>query len=315
MTVQALRIERLASRLRCPECGTNDAPLRGQADEMVCPLCHMAFPVAAGVPRLLSGAGRDARQKLLGSETGAAMVAEYASIEASAKACARRAWYSYLRPPQSLLHTNPHLSARHTKPLFDHRGAATVVLNVGGGPHRYSPTEITLNLEAFANVDLVGDAHNIPLLDDSVDSIICNAVLEHVGNAERVVAEMIRVLRPGGILYAEMPFIFFFHGYPSDFRRFTREGVRQLFGQLENLEIGIAAGPMSALLISANMVLQMLVPPRPRVLRKAFNGVYRLLTFPFKYLDRVLNRREEAHLVAAGFYVLGRKAGSPEQRA
>ncbi len=235
------------------------------------------------------------------------MVAEYAALAPADQRPARRPWYSALRPPQNLLHTNPDLNADHTRPLFNHRGDSTIILNVGGGPHRYSQTEITLNLESFTNVDLVGDAHNIPILDASVDSIVCNAVLEHVGNAERVVAEMIRVLRPGGLLYAEMPFMFFFHGYPSDFRRFTREGVRRLFGDLEDVQIGIAAGPMSALLISANIVLQMLVPARPRFLRKAFNGTYRLVTFPLKYLDRMLNRREEAHLMAAGFYVIGRK--------
>jgi SAM-dependent methyltransferase len=151
------------------------------------------------------------------------------------------------------------------------------------------------------------------LLDNSVDSVICNAVLEHVYSPERVVAEMVRVLKPGGMLYAEVPFMFFFHGYPNDFRRYTREGMRRLFGALAPLDIGLSGGPMSALLQTANIVLQGCVPARPALLRKGFNGMFRWLLFPLKYLDLWLTKREDAHLAACGFYVIGRKPLEGEQ--
>lgn len=264
---------------------------------------------------LLTNAGGAMRAEELATETGKKMVAEYRALGESASAPAPtlpstgapRRWLECLRPPQVIYHPNPRLDRAETAALFNHQGATTLVLNVGGGPNKYRENEVTLNLEAFHNVDVVGDAHNIPLNDATVDSVICNAVLEHVRDPQHVAAELMRVLKPGGMLYAEVPFIFFFHGYPNDFTRFTREGLRRLFGSLDGLTIGISGGPMSALLQTANIVVQMFTPAsRPR-LRRVVNGGFRWLVFPLKYLDIFLNQRDDAHLTASGFYVLGRR--------
>ena len=45
---------------------------------------------------------------------------------------------------------------------------------------------------------LAGGAERIPLPDDSVDEVICSLVLCTVGDPERVLAEVQRVLKPGG---------------------------------------------------------------------------------------------------------------------
>ena len=110
-------------------------------------------------------------------------------------------------------------------------------------------------------------------------------------------------------LYSEVPFIFFFHGYPTDYTRFTLEGMKRLFSVLEEKEFGMVYGPISALLQSGNMVLQMFLPRNSRILRKLANGMYRWLLFPFKYLDLLLRKHPDAHTLAGGFYVLGRKPG------
>lgn len=303
------RLLPIAGRLRCPECALGIAATGPDSGTLVCGNCQTAYPVRAGVPVLLSRGSRQEFRHDLTSGTGARMVAEYDAV-ADARTDQpepRRRWIDVLRPPEVMYHTNPGMRREATRRLFDYRGPETLVLNVGGGPTRYSDNELTLNLEAFHNVDLVGDAHNIPVLNDTFDSIICNAVLEHVRDPERVVSEMIRVLKPGSYLYAEVPYIFFFHGYPNDYRRYTREGVRQLFSGLENPEIGIAIGPVSALLQSANMVLEMLVPRRVPYLRRIVNGCFRWVTFALKYLDIPLVKRESAHVLAGGFWVLGRK--------
>ena len=46
--------------------------------------------------------------------------------------------------------------------------------------------------------DIVGDIHELPLEDNSVDAILCSAVLEHVEEPQRAVKEMYRVLKKGG---------------------------------------------------------------------------------------------------------------------
>lgn len=265
----------------------------------------------AGRPLLIGRAGRGLVDAYLATEDGRRMVHEYES-GATSDAGARPGLLSRLKPPGVMYRYCENPRVGPARALFEPRdGSPPLVLNVGGGPHRLSDDEIVLNIGPFPNVDLVADGHHIPLADGTLDGVFSLAVLEHVPDPKRVVAEMIRVLKPGGWLYSEVPFIWFFHGYPSDFQRYTLEGMKRLFAGLEDARFGMTHGPVSAALQSGNMALQLLLPLRPRLLRKAFNGAYRLLLFPLKYLDIMLRDREDAHVVAGGFYVIGRKPLAP----
>lgn len=50
-----------------------------------------------------------------------------------------------------------------------------------------------------------GDAMNLPLSDHSIDTIICVQVYEHVADDRRLVEEMKRVLKEGGIIFFSGP--------------------------------------------------------------------------------------------------------------
>ncbi len=56
-----------------------------------------------------------------------------------------------------------------------------------------------------SSVDLRLDVTKIPLLDSSIDLIICSHVLEHVPDDRRAMSEMIRVLKPGGSAILQVP--------------------------------------------------------------------------------------------------------------
>lgn len=76
--------------------------------------------------------------------------------------------------------------------------------------------------------DIVGDIHALPMPDNSVDALICIAVLEHVENPVLAMKEMHRVLKPGGMLFVYVPFLFYYHaevGYYKDFWRFTKDSL------------------------------------------------------------------------------------------
>jgi SAM-dependent methyltransferase len=88
----------------------------------------------------------------------------------------------------------------------------------------------------------IADAHQIPLLDRTVDGVLIQAVLEHVLNPQGVVDEIHRVLRPGGLVYADTPFMQQVHEGPYDFTRFTESGHRYLFRRFEARSSGVTGG-------------------------------------------------------------------------
>lgn len=88
--------------------------------------------------------------------------------------------------------------------------------------------------------DIIGDIHNLPLKDNSVDAIICIAVLEHVENPFKAFDEIFRVLKTGGYCFIYIPFIYYYHaqpGYYGDFWRYTEDGIKYLSRQFSSIEI------------------------------------------------------------------------------
>ncbi len=87
--------------------------------------------------------------------------------------------------------------------------------------------------------DIVGDVHDLPLENNSVDAIICIALLEHVEEPQKAVKEMYRVLKPGGYLYIYVPFLYYYHpmpGYYGDFYRFTIDGLKYMTRDFKSVE-------------------------------------------------------------------------------
>jgi len=50
-----------------------------------------------------------------------------------------------------------------------------------------------------------GDAGALPFSDDSLDSVVCLEAIEHVADAAKVLGEIVRVLRPDGLLIVSTP--------------------------------------------------------------------------------------------------------------
>lgn len=50
-----------------------------------------------------------------------------------------------------------------------------------------------------------GDALRLPFRDDTFDRIICSEVFEHIPDDQGAMAELLRVLKPGGVLAATVP--------------------------------------------------------------------------------------------------------------
>ncbi|KAA0991302.1 methyltransferase domain-containing protein [Dyadobacter sp. UC 10] len=107
---------------------------------------------------------------------------------------------------------------------------------------------LTFDIYASSNTDFVADGHNLPISNSSIDAVWIQAVLEHVLYPQQVVSEIYRVLKDGGIVYAETPFLQHVHEGAYDFTRFTESGHRLLFRQFKLIDSGFLNGIGTVLL-------------------------------------------------------------------
>lgn len=173
---------------------------------------------------------------------------------------------------------------------------------IGGGPHYVHPKLVNLNIGLFPNVHVVGDAYSLPYADNSVDAIHCEAVLEHLEFPNEAVAEMFRVLRPGGQLFTATPFMQYFHAYPNHFQNFTLIGHRRLFERagFEVVSAGVCVGPTYAVggLLFRYLNTYVSVPG----LRQVLAGLAAAWALLLRPLDKRLNQSPQAHLLASTTY-------------
>lgn len=79
------------------------------------------------------------------------------------------------------------------------------------------------------NVDhVMAGEYDTGLPSDFADLVISGQCLEHVRNPFAAVAEMGRILKPGGLLFLIAPFAWECHRFPLDCFRFAPDGMRAL---------------------------------------------------------------------------------------
>ena len=194
--------------------------------------------------------------------------------------------------------------------LLKRESRRPVVLVVGGGTvglggeELYRDNSIELvgtDVYASPHTVLVADAHKLPFEDGVFDGVWVQAVLEHVLEPATVVAELHRVLRPDGLVYAETPLMQQVHERAYDFTRFTQSGHRWLFRRFSEVSAGPVGGAGVALAWSIRYFARAL---------GAGNKLSRLIVLPFfwiRYFD-AFGRGRAAADAASGVFFLGRRA-------
>lgn len=181
------------------------------------------------------------------------------------------------------------------------------IVDVGAGGRRITPGTLTVDRSPFAGTRLRSDAHQLALRDASADCIVSTGTFEHIAEPARALGEFLRVLKPGGLVHIEVPFIFPYHPDPEDHTRWTLDGLRALCARagFEEVRVGVHLGPASAV----NVVLVSYVRSwfSGRRTRRLAEMAASWLLLPHRYLDRFLIRRRSAGDLAAGVYIVGRK--------
>lgn len=112
--------------------------------------------------------------------------------------------------------------------LLAQTGNLGKVLDVGGGDN--AKYHDILEYEAYESVNIdanmkptwtVETGEKLPCPGDSYDSAISFNTLEHIFDARFVIAEIFKALKPGGVFYASVPFLYPIHAHPDDFFRPT----------------------------------------------------------------------------------------------
>jgi SAM-dependent methyltransferase len=182
---------------------------------------------------------------------------------------------------------------------------AAAVVDLGAGGRRIAPHIVPVDFIPFPNTGVVADVHALPFADESVDAVICTGTLEHVADPAQVLRETHRVLKTGGLVHLEVPFVQPYHPDPVDYWRWTLEGLK-LFARghgFAEVRSGSHLGPASAL--NAILVAYARSYFRNRVLKKGAEIAVTFFVFLHKYLDRFLLRRPVE--MPSAVYFVGRK--------
>jgi SAM-dependent methyltransferase len=208
-------------------------------------------------------------------------------------------------PPDPFLVTER--TRRRVESLVESAGPESTVLNVGAGATRLGRDVINIDIYNSGTTDVIASALALPFGDRTADLVILQGLLEHVEDAGQTIAECSRVLKPGGLLYAEVPFLQPYHESPIDVRRSTAPGLARLCSPLKEVESGIHIGPASALAwILRELMAGVISRGREPMYRRA-SSLAGWLVFPIKYADYFFERVPALHRIASSCYYLGRK--------
>lgn len=167
---------------------------------------------------------------------------------------------------------------------------------------------VCVDIEGGPGVDLVADAHDLHMVDDNtVDCVVCVSVLTHVKYPAQVMKEVHRILKPGGVVYVSIPFIYPYHTDPYDFYRFSCQGMAILCEDFEQIETGFNRGPASTMLHLSVHFIAILLSFNNKTLYGLNVDLLKWMFFWVKYLDKFIGHYEVAYVIHADSYFMGKK--------
>jgi SAM-dependent methyltransferase len=142
---------------------------------------------------------------------------------------------------------------------------------------------------------------------NSADCVLCVALLLHCKYPHKVIAEIHRILKPGGMVYLSVPFIFPTCEDPHDYHRFTVNGLDILCNAFNKVDGGFYRGPASTMCLLLAEYLAILFCFGQEWLYTLSRYCFLWLLWPTKYLDVVVSRYPRARMLYSAAFFLGRK--------
>jgi SAM-dependent methyltransferase len=166
---------------------------------------------------------------------------------------------------------------------------------------------LRLDITAGPGVDIVGDGHKLPFRDASLDAAVALTTLKHLRNPFVFAAELHRVLKPGGLVYAQCVLFEPYHRWPGDYVHLTTSGIVQLFSAFEAVDSGVNGGPSYTVSQLLPLYFANLLSFNRKPLYNLVSLLSAWLLSPIRYLDYVCLGSAWKDYLAFSNYFLGRK--------
>jgi SAM-dependent methyltransferase len=176
------------------------------------------------------------------------------------------------------------------------------ILNVGSRNVRLGADSINLDIVPGDGVDVVGDAHELErhFPEKSFDTVVLSAVLQYCENPQRVIQQAHYVLKPGGMLLLDAPFLQPYCPDGLDLWRFSDAGLRRLCEK--HFEI-VELNPSFTMGSSVAFILQRAFTTRKNRVLAALSGwLVTMAVYPLRYF------RGNDGATAGAFLLVGRKS-------
>lgn len=133
--------------------------------------------------------------------------------------------------------------------------------------------ENALQYDAAVKPDFTWDGIKMPFENESFESTFGTEVLEHCPNPEIILQEANRILKPGGVFFFTVPFLWPLHEVPHDEYRYTPFSLKRILGEtgFEKIEIQATGGWHASM--AQMMGLWVRRAPLGRNKRKLFSAI------------------------------------------
>ncbi|MBU1255488.1 class I SAM-dependent methyltransferase [Patescibacteria group bacterium] len=188
----------------------------------------------------------------------------------------------------------------------------TLDIGCSNSPYiKYFPNRVGLDIQDGPNVDIVADIHKLPFEDEKFDNILCTEVLEHLHSPHIAIAEMKRVLKPGGKLILSTRFIFPLHEVPNDYYRYTKYGLKYLFKDWQIIELKEEANTLTTLAVLLQRIGYQCEILGFRPFKILFFIKAKIISwFSFlitKEYGDIRKKQPETNIMASGYYLVSQK--------
>jgi SAM-dependent methyltransferase len=169
-----------------------------------------------------------------------------------------------------------------------------------------------IDLKRLEHVDIVADAEKLSATFDeaSFDVVVSTSMLEHTPHPWTVFDQVRRVLKPGGLFYVSVPWIFPLHGEPDDYWRFSLPGLERLFvdNGFEIVESGTEVSPHGALYTFLRAYVSEALSFGSSIAYYSLEWLTSWLFWPLGLLERALPMGRRTHRYTDSIvFAIGRK--------